>query len=374
MCMESEKLKRYFETANINFLIGSGLSCPYLKALGKIETWLSEVDSVEERAKKCVKASIYSKFFTDVIEPNLPEKKEGEEYHSVLDNYKKFVSTIHKLIVLRNSPYGLTKQINIFTTNIDDFFETAFEESGVEWNAGFSGLLHPEFNENNFGKTYNVSSRIFSRKSELPLFNLFKIHGSVNWMAESKRSRKVLLDAALSVVKNVVHARSLIEPHVLCCIDAEDDISRIEEKATSILDEYEEDTTCYDSFLEAYEKLVIINPSKKKFSETVLDSRFYELMRLYSNSLEKTNSVLFVHGFSFADEHLAQMTMRAADSNPTLQIFVFAYKEDEIQTIKNNLHLENTTAKNNNVEIITPDNEFSFDKINKLYEGALSKI
>ena len=80
-------------------------------------------------------------------------------------------------------------------------------------------------------------------------------------------------------------------------------------------------------FREAYDRLVMINPRKAKFRETVLDLHFYELMRLYANALEKTTTCLFVAGFSFADEHIAQITRRAAASNPTLLVIIFAYDE-----------------------------------------------
>lgn len=42
--------------------------------------------------------------------------------------------------------------------------------------------------------------------------------------------------------------------------------------------------TILEHFISVYEQLIIVNPTKKKFSETVTDVHFYELMRLYSNS------------------------------------------------------------------------------------------
>lgn len=62
-------------------------------------------------------------------------------------------------------------------------------------------------------------------------------------------------------------------------------------------------------------------------------------MRIYSNALERENSILFVMGFSFADEHIAKITQRAADTNPTLQIVVFAYSDKDLETYKKNLEI-----------------------------------
>lgn len=109
-------------------------------------------------------------------------------------------------------------------------------------------------------------------------------------------------------------------------------------------------------FTDSYEKLVVINPTKQKFKDTVLDLHFYELMRIYSNVLEKENSLLFVMGFSFADEHIAKITMRVADSNPTLLIIIFSFSDGEKTKFEEYLKLNNGKSKNNNILIITPSN------------------
>ena len=59
----------------------------------------------------------------------------------------------------------------------------------------------------------------------------------------------------------------------------------------------------------------MVNPTKDKFRASVLDYHFYELMRIYSNALERENSLLFVMGFSFADD-----TLRKLRNVPLIQI------------------------------------------------------
>ena len=105
--------------------------------------------------------------------------------------------------------------------------------------------------------------------------------------------------------------------------------------------------------MDTYKELVMIHPRKTKFKESVIDSHFYELMRRFSNALEQTNTILFVSGFSFADEHIAKITMRAANTNPTLQIIVFAYTDEKVMEIKNNLNLAGC-AINHNIQIVSP--------------------
>ena len=104
-------------------------------------------------------------------------------------------------------------------------------------------------------------------------------------------------------------------------------------------------------FREAYDELVMINPRKAKFRETVLDLHFYELMRLYANALEKPTTCLFAMGFSFADEHIAQITRRAVASNPTLLVIIFAYDDTAKAAIQKCIGKSN----HNNIIILSPE-------------------
>lgn len=87
--------------------------------------------------------------------------------------------------------------------------------------------------------------------------------------------------------------------------------------------------------------------------KSVIDHHFYELMRIYSNSLESQNSLLFVSGFSFADEHMANLTVRCANNNPTLTIVIFSYNDGEAKKIRECLH-KGGTSRHDNIVVITP--------------------
>ena len=65
--MKIERLKDFIQPANINFLIRSGLSYPYLSTLGDIETLLVELDKQKNsNVKSLVKGSIYKAYFEKV--------------------------------------------------------------------------------------------------------------------------------------------------------------------------------------------------------------------------------------------------------------------------------------------------------------------
>lgn len=65
--MQIERLKDIIQSANMNFLFGSGLSRPYLSTLGEIETWLTDLNTrpglndVERDILRCsiISMSIY---------------------------------------------------------------------------------------------------------------------------------------------------------------------------------------------------------------------------------------------------------------------------------------------------------------------------
>ena len=110
-------------------------------------------------------------------------------------------------------------------------------------------------------------------------------------------------------------------------------------------------------------------------------------MRNLSN-LEKENTLLFVAGFSFADEHIADITRRAANTNPTLHVVVFAFNDEEGEKISANLKVSGSCL-NNNITVLTPSglkesnkdsqdskcesfvdtvSQFDFETVNRLFE------
>jgi hypothetical protein len=355
--MEIKKLKEFIQSANINFLFGSGLSQPYLSTIGNIEQFLTKhselPENMSENTKHILKASIYREYFIKVMLPNLEEEKELDimDYsYDVLQSYKNFLSIWNDILNKRGSRL-LSKQINLFTTNIDTFVEIAAEQTKVEFNDGFKGSINPIYDEGNFQKSYSKTSTHFQNTSEIPVFNLLKMHGSINWIESDKHLTN---DYNLNKVRTTNEVLKKIDANFF--IDIIDDWDELFKKA----EEKSEDLkgsrlgSKYKNFFESYDKIIMVNPTKVKFSKTVVDIHFYELMRMYSNSLEKENSILFAMGFSFADEHIAKITVRSANINPTLVVLIFAFSEDDEKKILKNLTLDSNII-NNNILILTPE-------------------
>ena len=390
--MTLDKLKNIIQSSHINFLFGAGLSLPYLKALGNIETWLTECATIEnESARKITEDNLKITYVEGVMKPCLDAismYKKPEELEGVEAAYRDFLRIWNHIISRRGSTL-LSKQVNIFTTNIDPLLEGVAEDLGIEFNNGFKGVMRPVFREEAFSTIVSKVSPLYQRTSELPTFNYLKMHGSVNWR-HKENSAEIFYDGSLDVLKKVVDCikeypdQFQVIKRLQYELDKEnegkDDAQKRELQFDDLVNAVEDavgksqsvpveeslveeeipteslsidsaSSELMQSFREAYDELVMINPRKAKFRETVLDLHFYELMRLYANALEKPTTCLFAMGFSFADEHIAQITRRAVASNPTLLVIVFAYDDTAKKAIDKCIG----ESKNNNIIILSPE-------------------
>ena len=387
-----DKLTNIIQSSHINFLFGAGLSLPYLKTLGNIETWLTECATIENgRVRQITEDNLKITYVEGVMKPCLDDismdEKRKKDLQEVEAAYRDFLKIWNHIISRRGSTL-LSKQVNIFTTNIDPLLEGVAEDLGIEFNNGFKGVMRPVFREDAFSTIVSKVSPLYQRTSELPTFNYLKMHGSVNWR-HKENSAEIFYDGSLDTLKKVVgcikeypdqfqvikrlqdeldkenerkddaQKRELQFDDLVNAVGAtirQPQSQRVEggtEGAESPAGSEKPDSDCdklMRSFREAYNELVMINPRKAKFRETVLDLHFYELMRLYANALEKPTTCLFAMGFSFADEHIAQITRRAASSNPTLLVIIFAYNDGAKKAIGKCIGESN----NNNIIILSP--------------------
>lgn len=353
--MKIEELKYIIQSAHINFLYGSGVSRPYLAILGNIEEFLTQLEKENRLSNDVyyiIRASLYKAYCDGVISPNYIFPRSDADFLATQQAYNDFFHIWNDIINKRSSLL-LEKQVNLFTTNIDLLVEDTLSNSGIELNDGFRGTLNPTFNETNFQISLSKSSMQYHKAAEIPVFNLIKIHGSVNWEAQdnticSNKYRcgrikellsKIPTNYFVSLTKNDPNGNKVDKTfHELV-----DDAGKIKLTSSDI----------FNDFFKEYDQIVMINPTKEKFKTSVMDYHFYELMRIYSNALERENSVLFVMGFSFADEHLAQLTKRAAATNPTLQVIIFAFSDNDKDKYLRKLGITGKGG-NNNIAIITP--------------------
>ncbi len=328
----NSKIKKLFESCNINFLIGSGYCYEKLKTLGDLEAEI-ERNSLNNKDNKNRKIAIESlilyDFFRNSIYPHLHEL----ESKCSFENSNKFIIKLAGLLSARNDK-NLLKRINIFTTNYDMYFELSLETNRIYYNDGFSGRLVPEFSTDNYNRIVKQIVQNTERESQIPTINLFKLHGSLAWEKDSGKIkyRSNLIEVLKEIEKcsDVFNCKSFMY-NKLSTTNIREPIKQINENNTKFGPKLIEKV---NKFNDAYEKLHIVNPTKKKFEETLFSNIYYDLLRMYSNELEKSNSVLFVFGFSFKDEHIYNITKRAL-ANPTMIMYIFVHNKESLDDFKN---------------------------------------
>ena len=104
--MDYKTLINYLQTANINFMIGSGASIPLLETLGDVEVWLTKLaqegTGLNDVQKNALRASIYKAYFDKAIRRNLT-KKPDDCYKDTIGQYIAFLSTLNEILNRRGN-------------------------------------------------------------------------------------------------------------------------------------------------------------------------------------------------------------------------------------------------------------------------------
>lgn len=362
------------ESNSINFLLGAGFSAPLLGTLGNVEKIMEIIKKDRNNKYVALESILYLKFFEECIYPI--------EQHANKTDLKaqiEFVNMIKQILNKRESA-TLHKQVNIFTTNYDVFLELAFEEANIEYNDGFVGRIMPYFSTAHYNMIFEKQVLFTDRVTEIPVVNLFKIHGSITWKKYND-SKFSYGDYKQSLNEFNTQAHELVDTKKETIREMWKKIkdtkwdevngSFVEELLENFNVEESEMNNIWKPLTKMYqESFKIVNPTKEKFSDTLLDKNYYELLRMYSNELEKTNAILIVFGFSFADEHIQEITLRALN-NPSLIMIIFAYQVKDINAYMDKFHLLN------NVWIITlkqEGNEGVIEEEDSCEEGKTEEI
>src|SRR5690606_10966398 len=149
----------------------------------------------------------------------------------------------------------------------------------LHFNDGFNGIFKKKFSLSNFKKSFYQKSLQYDNISEIPVFNLLKVHGSVTWKMKSEN----IQFSCLEILKNIV---KLINKEELEFIEINRHYKEKwekEEKDLTLNDiiglaEDFNDIPDLSEFQELYEKLQIINPTKEKFKDTTFNNTYYELL------------------------------------------------------------------------------------------------
>lgn len=307
-CIEKikQKLADISNIKNINYLIGAGASSGAIPSMEEMQKDVSEKITANSSGElislykridsgnleKTLNILYAKKYYLegcdgtegkekdiidqliDLIQKQIYSKininLECEPAISTLDLYK----TFYQKIALRNKDLA---RVNVFTTNNDLFNEKALDNLNINYNNGFGGGLERVFNPARF--RYTFSKRIDANLEKFePIENmvyLYKLHGSINW---------------------------------------------IEKEGNSLFNIHEIPVTG-GSEKEACNH-VLIYPTPLKQNQS-LGSPYSDLIREFQTKLALPNSVLFIIGYSFSDEHLNNIIYQTLASNSSISIVIF---------------------------------------------------
>lgn len=349
-------LRRICESTNINFLLGAGCSMPAFKTLGNIEelrTKLKEDDKLDLCERKLIQASLDATFFKLSILPNaeyITSEKSIDDIYKTKNNYKLFCSSAMSLVKIRESPL-LPKQVSFFVSNYDLCMDYALDQATIPTNRGYVGHFNKQIVLENFGRRFSSNTLTFGYQSEIASANLVKIHGCISWINEGNALLFRDPVESLNSTTSLIGASDLIKVNSNDQ-EIEKEYERLKKEASNKYFSYFYEKK-FDEIIATIGKFQIVLPNKEKFASTVLNENYYAQLRRLTNQLEVRNSVLLVIGFSFADEHIRKLIIRAANINPTLHVIVFCYSEESEKDIIRNLDKDLHQLINNNITTVT---------------------
>jgi hypothetical protein len=324
-------LARSFQSGHINFLIGSGASRPAILTAGTVEQDIAQLFDAGEEAE--ARDKMYD-FLAGIQGPtnDLIEGATNNANDQSVQSYAEYLRIIEVILTERCTDL-LPKQATIFSTNYDLLIEkAALGCPSLRLNDGFSRVPsldgRMEFSSRTFYTTTSNTGNLYNYKVDIPCVNLIKLHGSFSWKKDS--------DTVLFSVKKT---GLLASP-------------RTGDATKEFLDSY-----------------AVVLPQTTKFRATLMDSTYYELLRIYSNELDRENTLLLAFGFSFGDEHILGITKRAL-KNPTLKLVAIAFSDADADIFRARFD------GYNNVDIIAPatGENLNFSAFNKLMRSCLPKV
>lgn len=292
-CLSTEsvyKIKSLFDKVSANAsenleeilgLLYARLS--YLEGI-KSEVGSQTTKSLIDKIEGCILTRLNQDILTECTreKDSNVDNQSNAPFISTLNVYEKFYRTLS----LRSKELS---RLSVFTTNNDLFNETAMDNTNTMYINGFTSGLKRYFNPSLFHYTYSkrMDSSIDKYEPVDNMVYLYKLHGSVNWVEQDSVGNKFY---------NIVE------------IDAKQSVSSEQSER------------------------VMIYPTPTKQNKS-LGSPYTDIIRAFHHKLLQPNSVLFVCGYSFSDEHLNRIIYQALAANSSLNVVV-VNKLDKSKEIK----------------------------------------
>lgn len=322
-------LRNAMASGHINILLGSAFSIGVVPTLGWREQWFRAVeqkihDNPRDDSWRVASNLLRAEYFRSVMLP----LKHGRP----TDEQRTFLKALTDVVDSRGTT-TVPRRANVFTTNYDPLIELSLEHNGTHYNDGFSGRTEPTLDLASYSRLQYEQSLFMEYVSPVTTVNVLKPHGSLTWR---KRGNEILyssvadtLDACLTGCGDAVLLSEI--DNVEGMVGNECDSAALEDLENLTVWINDDEEASLSAFRKNYDSvLCLVNPAKSKFEETVLEGCYYDLLRIYANELDRNNALLLVSGFSFRDEHIRELTIRAARSNPQLLVLIACHAEKDV--------------------------------------------
>ena len=274
-----EKSKKLEDCKNLEQILGYLYS--YKEYLEASNNASNDNDSTNDKLIKLIEGIIFKKI--NIISDGTSD---NEHYKDTIKNYEEFYQKISRRNIDLARP-------NIFTTNNDLFNETAMDNLNINYNNGFSGGIKKYFNPAQFNSVLSQKVDLNLEKYQPieNLVNLYKLHGSVNWVEDENNSNKFF---------NIRETQFF-----------NTEKNQSNDKKNKVL----------------------IYPTPLKQNKS-LGSPYTDLLREFQKKLLLPDNVLIIIGFSMRDEHINNIIYQSLTINSSLNIVLLANP-------KNNGNLKN---------------------------------
>lgn len=349
--------------SHINILLGAGFSSESVPVLGFREEWSERLDDVGEASGDTARKLLTLEFFESIL-TKMTELSPSEAQRRFCRDLKRIMQT--------RGTTTIPKRACIFTTNYDPCVELSLEMEGCVFNDGFEGRDSPRFATRSFSRLQYTQSLSMEYTAQVPTINVVKLHGSTTWRKEENQTGGIVysgLDERIKCVREK-YPFLLDDKHIAEAFEylkskpTDGQVRKMLDIANTLeASSVRELADFFDIYSEAF---CLVNPTKKKFADTVLGLTYYELLRLYANELDRNNALLIVFGFSFNDEHVAEITKRALE-NPQLLLLICCYSKDDYKRCSARFKVEQ------NVRFLVSKEEnghIDLDALCDLFEGV----
>lgn len=317
----TSRLEKSIRTENLVLLTGAGASmeCGGPSMLSLWAT-VSSDNTITSDWNKLLKSAGYR---SEAGKENLEEllsnlqtityahkinKDQGEDFSVIIKKIeKKVVAECQKVDIKEKSSHVRflkrilkgrslsSTRLKVFTLNYDTAFEQAGEKIGAVVIDGFLFSFNKIFKSTEFDLdiVQRERSRIHNEENFYnKVFQLYKIHGSVDW------------------------------------------------KSDKLTGEISKDRTTKEP--------VLIYPNSSKFEKS-FEMPFFEMVSRLQNVLRKENTTLFIVGYGFGDEHINRIISESIKNNLNLEIFII---KPTLSGEKINEYIEDIEKGSKNIHLI----------------------